>query len=358
MTAPTMRAVLLTGHGGLDRLEVRDDVAVPDLERDEVLIRVAACGVNNTDVNTRTGWYAKSVSGSTADAGAVAGIDGSWSGEIRFPLIQGADPVGHIVDVGKAVDAGRIGQRVLVDPWIRDPSGGHEQVGYLGSERDGGYAEYVAVPSPNAHPVMSDLTDVELASFACSYSAAENMLQRASVTTGQWVLVTGASGGVGGALIQLAKRRGAKVVALTSAEKFDRVAELGADVVIDRRRQDLRDAVFDSTGGVDVYADVVGGELFPTLLETVRRGGVYTTAGAIAGAIVELDLRTLYLNDLTLFGATVFPSELFADLVGHIERGEVRPVVAATFPLERVQDAQRAFVDKDHVGAIVLEIGE
>jgi len=146
------------------------------------------------------------------------------------------------------------------------------------------------------------------------------------------------------------------VLALTSAGKFDSVAELGADEVIDRRREDLRDAVFDASGGVDVFADVVGGELFPILLETIRRGGHYTTAGAIAGPIVELDLRTLYLNDLTMHGATVFPPEVFVDLVGYIERGEVRPVVAETFPLERVRDAQSAFLDKGHVGAIVLEI--
>lgn len=351
-----MRAAVLTGHGDLDRLEVRDDVPVPVTAPGEVLIEVRACGVNNTDINTRTGWYAKSVSGSTSGAGAEPGVDGSWSGEIRFPLIQGADPVGRIVEVGETVDRGRIGERVLVDPWIRDPSG--EQIGYLGSERDGGYAEYVAVPSLNAHAVISDLTDVELASFACSYSAAENMLDRAGVSAGQWVLVTGASGGVGGALIQLAKRRGAMVLALTSAGKFDAVAGLGADEVIDRRREDLRDAVLGASGGIDVFADVVGGELFPVLLETVRRGGHYTTAGAIAGPIVELDLRTLYLNDLTLHGATMFPPEIFIDLVGYIERGEIRPVVAETFPLDRVGDAQRAFLGKSHVGAIVLKIAD
>ncbi len=351
-----MRAALLTGHGDLDRLEVRDDVPVPVPGPGEVLIEVRACGVNNTDINTRTGWYSKSVSGSTSDAGAEPGVDGSWSGEIQFPLIQGADPVGRIVEVGETVDSARIGERVLVDPWMRDPSGG--QVGYLGSERDGGYAEYVTVPSLNAHALVSDLTDVELASFPCSYSAAENMLDRAGVSAGQWVLVTGASGGVGGALIQLAKRRGSMVLGLTSAAKFDAVAGLGADEVIDRRREDLRDAVLGVTGGIDVFADVVGGELFSVLLETVRRGGHYTTAGAIAGPIVDLDLRTLYLNDLTMHGATMFPPEVFVDLVGYIERGEIRPVVAETFPLDRVGDAQRAFLEKDHVGAIVLEIAD
>ena len=215
----------------------------------------------------------------------------------------------------------------------------------------------MTVPSLNAHPVLSDLSDVELASFPCSYAAAENMLQRSGVSAGDWVLVTGASGGVGGALVQLAKRRGANVVALTSAAKLGVVSQLGADVVLDRRgAKDLGDAVFDVTGGIDVFADVVGGDLFSLLFDTIRPGGAYATAGAIAGPLVTLDLRTLYLNDITMHGCTQFPAETFADLVGYIERDEIRPIVAETFPLEGIIGAQQMFLDKDHVGAIVLEV--
>ncbi len=349
-----MRAVVLTGHGGLEKLEYRDDVPVPEPEPHDVLVEVAACGMNNTDINTRTGWYSKSVSGPTGDAVPDPDQDGSWGGGLQFPRIQGADPVGRIVQVGEAVDGARIGERVMIDAWLRDPGGSLDKAHYLGSERDGGYAEYVAVPAANAHAVESELTDVELASFPCSYATAEHMLERAGTGAGQWVLVTGASGGVGGALVQLAKRRDAHVVALTSAAKVAAIRD--ADVVLDRSRMDVADAVRAVTGGIDVFADVVGGELFAPLLETVRRGGHYTTAGAIGGPIVPLDLRTLYLHDLTMHGATVLPPQVFANLVRYIEAGEIRPIVAGTFPLQELPAAQEAFMTKDHVGAFVIEV--
>ncbi len=354
--AATMRAVVLTGHGGLDKLEYRTDTPVPNAGPGEVLLAVAACGMNNTDVNTRTGWYSKTVSSASGDDIGEHDTDGSWGGGLTFPRIQGADPAGRIVAVGDGVDMDRIGQRVLVDAWLRDPSGALDKARYLGSEVDGGYAEYVVVPAVNAHPIDTDLSDVELASFPCSYATAEHMLHRAGVEEGQWVLVTGASGGVGSGLVQLAKRRGAKVAALTSAAKADAVRSLGAEAVIDRDQADVTGAVLDATGGVHVFADVVGGELFAPLLETVRRGGHYTTAGAIAGPIVPLDLRTLYLHDLTMHGATVLPPIVFENLVGYIERDEIKPVVAATFSLERMAEAQEAFLRKEHVGAIVIEV--
>lgn len=336
----TMRAAVLTGHGGPEMLEVRGDVPVPSPAPDEVLIEVAACGMNNTDINTRVGWYAS----------------GSWGGEIGFPRIQGADPVGRIVATGAGMSSDRIGQRVLVDAWLRADR--LEDARYLGSEVDGGFAEYVVVPAANAYPIESDLSDVDLASFPCSFATAEHMLHRADVRTGQWVLVTGASGGVGGALVQLAKRREASVIALTTAAKMEAITHLGADIVLDRNAQGLAESVLSATGGVDVFADVVGGELFPVLLETVRRGGHYTSAGAIAGPIVSLDLRTLYLHDLTMHGATVLPSEVFANLVGYIAGGEVRPVVAETYRLEQIHRAQDVFMRKEHVGAIVVEVRE
>lgn len=352
----SMRGVVLTGHGGLDELEYRDDLPVPIPERDEVLIRVSACGMNNTDVNTRTGWYSKSVSGATGETQSDRGEDGSWGGGLDFPRIQGADPVGRIAAVGEGVDEARLGQRVLVDAWMRDPGGDLAKAEYLGSERDGGYAEYVAVPAANAHQIDSELSDVDLASFPCSYATAEHMLHRANVREGQWVLVTGASGGVGSALIQLSKRRGARVVALTSAPKIDQVRGLGADAVLDRDDPGVAAGVVDVTGGVDVFADVVGGDLFPILYETIRRGGHYTTAGAIAGPLVSLDLRTLYLHDLTMHGAAVLPSSVFSNLVAYIERGEIKPVVAKVYPLAKLREAQEFFMAKDHVGAIVIEI--
>ncbi len=343
MTPPaTMRAFLLTGHGDLDMLEYRADYPVPVLAPGEVLIEVAACGMNNTDVNTRTAWYQ----------------GGGWGGQLRFPRIQGADPVGRITAVGDDVDHSRIGERVLVDAWIRSSDDRLEAVKYLGSERDGGYAQYVAVPAINAHFIDTGLSDVDLASFPCSYGTAEHMLHRPGASEGQGVLVPGAAGGGGSALVQLARRRGAKVVALTSRSKISEVGGIGADIVLDRAMEGLDQAIISETGGIDVFADVVGGESFPSLFGTINHGGHYTTAGAIGGQTVLLDLRTLYLRDITMHGATVLPAVVFRNLVSYIERGEIRPLVAATYPLQDLKEAQTEFMKKSHVGGFVIEIGE
>jgi NADPH:quinone reductase-like Zn-dependent oxidoreductase len=352
-----MRAVLLQGHGGFDRLDVRDDVRVPQAGPGQVLVKVSAAGVNNTDINTRVGWYAPDVAVATADGENAAPSTRaavSWAGEVpTFPRIQGADACGRIVSVGSGVDVSRIGERIIVEPVFRDPRDPHDRPMYFGSEVDGAFAEYTVVPSRHAVKVDCSWTDVELASIPCSYSAAENMLTRAGVSADETVVVTGASGGVGSAAVQLAKRRGSRVIALAAPAKHDEVAPLGADVLLPR------DSDLVATLGrksVDVVIDVVGGPAWSQLLAVLRPGGRYATSGAIAGPLVELDLRVLYLNDLTLFGCTMLDAEVFGNLVGHIERGEIRPVVAATFPLRDIVAAQELFLSKQHVGNIVLTI--
>jgi len=215
----TMAGVVLTGHGGLDKLVWRDDLQVPTPQAGEVLIRVGAAAVNNTDVNTRTGWYSPNVRGDTssgASAGYAAedGAEGSWSGEaLAFPRIQGADCCGEIVAVGEDIAPSRIGERVLVRPMrpIDDGDNG-VTVRTFGSERDGAFAQYTTAPSDDAVAIVSDLTDLELATFPCAFSTAEGMIQRCELGA-ERVLITGASGGVGSAAIQLAKRRGAHVTA-------------------------------------------------------------------------------------------------------------------------------------------------
>lgn len=356
-----MRAIVTTGHGGLDVLEYRTDVPVPSPGPNQVLIRVAACGMNNTDVNTRSGWYSKTVSDSTTGDGydVVDEDDPTWGGApIVFPRIQGADTVGTVVACGDGADSAFIGKRVMTDNWLRDWDDplDMDKCGYFGSECDGGYAEYTVIDQRNVAAVSSDLSDAELATFSCSYTTAEGMLARANVTTGDRVLIAGASGGVGSALIQLAKRRGAFVVAMASPAKHDQVAALGADAVLDRAPDKLAAALQDATGHdtVTVVADIVGGPNFGNLIEVLARGGRYTCSGAIAGPVVDLDLRTLYLRDLTFTGSTVVPPHIFTDVVGYIERGEIKPVLAATYPLEELRDAQAAFIEKTHTGNIVV----
>ena len=356
----TMRAVLLTGHGGLDVLEYREDWPVPEPDANEVLIEVGACGLNNTDVNTRTGWYSKGVTEATTGGvlEEAASADAGWGGAISLPRIQGADVCGRVVAAGGPAGAGLVGKRVLVDTWLRDWDNplDLDKCGYFGSEADGGFADYTVVDARNVHPVDSDLSDAELATFATSYVTAENMLNRARVGEGDSVLIPGASGGVGSALIQLGKRRGARTIAMCGESKAEAVAAVGPDAVLPRAPADLKAALRGAIGQdkVTVVADVVGGELWPQLIDLLARGGRYTVSGAIAGPMVELDLRTLYLKDLTFTGATIVPPGVFADLVGYIERGEIRPLLAETYPLAELVKAQEAFIAKRHVGNIVV----
>ncbi len=340
-----MRAVQLTGFGGVGMLRYRDDVPVPRPSTHEVRVRVSAAGVNNTDVWTREGAY-----GTVGDPTARAG----WRrARFDFPRIQGADVAGHIDEVGAGVSSHLVGQRVLIDPMLYI---GDERelalTGFLGSERDGGFAEWVTVPAMNAHRVDSGLTDAELATFPTVYATALRMLGRAGLEPGETVLVTGASGGVGTALIQLAKLMGAVVVGVTSAANEDRVRGLGADLVL--AREPGGDLAGRIGASVDVVADVVGGCGFSSLLSALRPLGRYVVAGAIAGPQVDADLRTIYLNQLTLLGSSFGTHEDFAALVGLIAEERLQPVLARTYPLRELASAQEDFVAKRFFGKLAV----
>ena len=352
-----MSAVQLVGYGGLDMLRYRSDVPTPVPVAGEVLIRVAAAGVNNTDINTRIGWYSKTVRNATGAGGAdgfrqIDDADAGWLGAaLDFPRIQGADCCGRIVAVGEGVDRGRIDERVIVRNMLRSPVDYRPyECWTLGSECDGAFAQYVKAPARETHRVECEWSDAELASIPCAYSTAENMLHRASVGA-ERVLVTGASGGVGSAAVQLAKRRGAYVIAVAGAAKADAVRSIGADEIVDRNADPVSAIGRDS---IDAVVDVVAGSSWSQFLDALRRGGRYATAGAIAGPVVELDVRTLYLKDLTLFGCTFQEDAVFGHLVSYIERGELRPLVAKTFPLQEIARAQEEFLAKGFVGKLVL----
>jgi NADPH:quinone reductase-like Zn-dependent oxidoreductase len=413
-------------------LSFRNDLKTPKPRTGEVLIRVRAAAVNNTDINTRVAWYSKRSNNNKSD-------DASWCGQaLVFPRIQGTDVCGTIVAVGAGVSPARMGERVLVEPCLIEANGQRlEQPWYLGSECDGGFAQYTRVAARHAYPIhlppSSSMTDAELASFPCSYSTAENMLTKSQVTDKDTVLITGASGGVGSAAVQLARARGARVIAVTrSPDKCQALQALGASQTVDRNDDDLCailgpnsvDVVLDLVGGsqqwphlldilrpkgryavagaiagpmvsldlrtlylkdlsllgctvlasqtvdhndddlcailgpnsVDVVLDLVGGsQQWPHLLDILRPKGRYAVAGAIAGPMVSLDLRTLYLKDLSLLGCTVLEPGVFGNLVTRIETGQIQPLVAQTFPMQDIHAAQALFTKKSHIGKIVLE---
>lgn len=353
---PTMKAVVTLGNGGYEQLAFCD-VARPVPGPGEVLVEVRAAGMNNTEINTRLGWYSSSVRQSTQDA-AEAGqraptrkADGGWNAATPFPFIQGTDCCGIVVELGRAANRQLLGQRILVRACMRPDGFSSPENIWMASDFDGAFAQFVKVPADEVFPVNCSWSDAELATIPCAYGTAENMIHRAGVGTGTRVLVAGASGGVGSAAVQLAKRRGAHVTAITTASKMDDLRATGADEVIDRSADPVEVL---GRNSVDVVVDNVAGARFGAMLQVLRRGGKYVSSGAIGGPVVELDMRVFYLRDLTLIGCTGWDEPVFPNLISYIERGEIRPLLAGTYPLEQIVTAQKEFLKKSHVGNYVL----
>ena len=308
---------------------------MPKLGVGEVLIKVLAAGVNNTEINTRLGWYS----------------GGGWHIPTPFPFIQGTDCCGIVTQTFDSAHAALVGKRVLVRPCMR-PDGFSSMLNiWMGSDFDGAFAQYVKVPANEVFPIESSWTNAELGSIPCSYGSAENMVQRSRVTSGEHVLVAGASGGVGSAVVQLAKVRGATVTAIVGKSKMDEVLRVGADFVVDRDSDIVSEL---GEERFDVVIDNVGGPHFAGELNTLKRGGRYASSGAIGGPLVNLDLRTMYLKDLTLIGCTAWDEPVFPQLVSYIESNRIKPLVAKTFPLADIAHAQQEFLEKKHVGKFVL----
>jgi NADPH:quinone reductase-like Zn-dependent oxidoreductase len=336
MTLPdTMSGVQLTGHGGPDMLVWRDDIPVPRPGAGQVLVRVLAAGVNMTDVNTRAGWY-----GREGRAG--------WAGEMAFPRIQGSDLCGRVVALGAGVSDLPLGARVICPTNQHEPTD-QNPIAFvsIGSEFDGAFAQYCLVTARHLHDVSaSPLSDIELGAMPCAHGTAHNLLTRARVAVAERVLVTGASGGVGLAAVQLAVLRGAVVTGQCSLGKSAVVRAAGAEVL--DRSTPLKPHSF------DVVIDIVGGDGFNERLTALKPGGRYATSGAVAGPMVKGDLRTIYLNDLTLHGATHQPREVFAGLVTIINTARIRPVVSQTYPMRDIARAQADLVAGKYPGKLVL----
>lgn len=350
---PVMKAVVTMGNGGYEQL-VTCEVARPVPGPGEVLVQVRAAGINNTEINTRLGWYSASVRQGTQDtamAKAAKHADGGWNAATPFPFIQGTDCCGIVAEAGSPADRQLLGRRVLVRPCMRPGGFGSPENIWMASDFDGAFAQFVKVPAAEVFEVTCDWTDAELATIPCAYGTAENMIERAGVAPGMRVLIAGASGGVGSAAVQLAKRRGARVIGVTTPWKMEAVRALGADQVIDRG--DNPSAVL-GRESIDVVIDNVAGQGFGAMLDVLRRGGKYVSSGAISGPLVELDMRVFYLKDLTLIGCTGWDAPVFPNLISYIERGEIRPLLARTFPLDKIAEAQHEFLMKAHVGNLVL----
>jgi NADPH:quinone reductase-like Zn-dependent oxidoreductase len=352
--ASIMKAVVTTGNGGYDKLVYRD-VPVPIPGLGEVLIKVLAAGVNNTEINTRLGWYSSSVTTSTdtaaREAEARARADGGWDKPTPFPFIQGTDCCGYVVEARDATNRHLVGKRVLVRACMRPHGFDSLENIWMASDFDGAFAEFVKVPASEVFPVECGWTDAELATIPCAYGSAENMLHRASLRRGERVLITGASGGVGSAAIQLARCRDASIFGVTSRDKAEAVKQLGCETVLDRN-DDLLAALVESS--IDLIVDNVAGSHFSMMPKLLRRGGRYVSSGAIAGPIVSFDMRDFYLKDLNFIGCTAWDKPVFPNLVSYSENGEIRPLLAGTFPLLQIAEAQRQFLLKQHVGNIVL----
>ncbi|MBX2867260.1 MAG: alcohol dehydrogenase family protein [Acidiferrobacterales bacterium] len=351
---PKMKAVVTTGTGGYDKLAFRD-VPVPEPRFGEVLVKVLAAGVNNTEINTRLGWYSSSVGSGTDELSTNDSDDqiddGGWNEKTPFPLIQGTDCCGEIVSLTSGAAHLGIGDRVLVRSCMR--LNGFDSLDniWMASDFDGAFAQYVRVPATEVFKIDCTWSDTELATIPCAYGTAENMVHRAKVNERDHVLVLGASGGVGSAAVQLCKRRGARVSAVSGSAKMADVSSLGADSTIARGT----DLAVELTGqNVTVVIDNVAGEGFSQLMKVVSRGGRYVSSGAIAGPLVQLDMRDFYLKDLNLIGCTAWDEAVFPNLISYIERDEIRPLVAKSFPLEDIAEAQQEFMEKRHFGNFVL----
>ncbi|RTR06537.1 zinc-binding dehydrogenase [Halomonas nitroreducens] len=360
----TMSAMLLTGHGDVDKLVYDTHVPTPRPAAGEVLVRVTATAKNNTDRKAREGLYP------TKDKGEVTSFAMGGSPTLTFPRIQGADVVGRVVAVGEGVASSRIGERGLLDfnLYADERRDINLTPDYYGHGADGGFAEYIAVPSDQFHTVANpELADAELAAMGmCSYQTAYHMMTAARVRHGERVLVTGASGGVGTALIQLCRIVGAVPYALSQPDKADALLALGAEAVLDRNDMTaFTEQVKAVTGGapIDAVMDLVGGEMTDRFIDTMifdmnsrRSYPRLSIAGASGGNVSEIMWTRIYLYQVQIFGVSHGTREEAEQLVHWIRDGQLKPVLHAAFRLSELHEAERYFVNRssNYLGKIVI----
>jgi alcohol dehydrogenase len=335
-----MRAMLTVAHGGRENLQLKHDVPDPQPAADEVLIQVAATSINYHDIFTRRG---------------MPGV------RITLPVIAGSDIAGTVVATGVAADESWLGKRVLIDPVLRG-----ERFGMLGETLPGGRAEQIAVSQSMLIELPTDVTFEQAACLPLAYGTAYRMLiTRGHVTSGERVLILGASGGVGVACVQLAKILGAEVIACAGSEaKLQRLRDIGADHVVDYSKRPFLDAVKDiygkpritGSGGVDVAVNFTGGDTLLPTQKCVKQGGRILCCGATAGFNLQLDARYWWTFEQTLIGSDGWLKEDLSSLLKWVAAKRLDPVIDRLLPLEATAEGERLLEEREVFGKVVIRL--
>jgi NADPH:quinone reductase-like Zn-dependent oxidoreductase len=340
-----MKAAIFRQHGDPDVIEIAD-VPRPSAKSGEVLIAVRAAAMNHVDLWARRG---------------LPGL------KFEFPHVGGSDMAGTVAEVGSGVTGLDVGTRVLVNPslwcggceWCRR---GEESLcnsyRIIGEHTNGGFAEYAAVPAQNVLPIPDDLSFEEAAAVPLVYQTAwRGLVGRGGLKAGETVLITGASGGVSTAAIQIAKHKGARVFAVTSGpEKARRVKELGADVVIDRLETDFYKELYKATDkrGVDLAFDSVGAAIWPEIVRGLARDGRLVTYGATTGPKGQVDIRLTFWKQFRIIGSTMSSRTEFEEVMSLVFQKSLRPVIDVVWPLDRARQAHERLEAGEQFGKIVL----
>ncbi|MBI4430430.1 MAG: zinc-binding dehydrogenase [Candidatus Omnitrophica bacterium] len=340
-----MNAVLLNGHGGLEKLEY-GQVPTPKPNAGEVLVRVRACALNHLDIWTRMG---------------MPGV------EIKMPHILGCDISGEIAGHGPDVSGFRAGQRVLLLPGMSCGNcdacaagwdSACDQYKIIGFLRPGGYAEYVSVPSRNVIPVSDKLKFEEWASIPLVFLTAWHMLvKHGRLAKGETVLIQGASSGVGSAAIQIAKYFGATVITTVGDDgKAERAKKLGANFIVNYQTTRTADEVkkISKGRGVDLVIDHIGNNTWEQSLASLAKRGRLVTCGATTGGDVKFNLRYLFTRQISITGSYMGGRPALLEIVKLVEAGNLKPVVDKTFPLKQAAQAQERMESRRHFGKIIL----
>ncbi len=339
-----MRAVVIFEHGGPEVLTYVEDYREPDVGPKDVLIEVRATALNHLDV-----WVRKGLPG------------------VKLPRILGSDIAGVVREVGSAVEDVKPGDEVIVAPGY-----GCGKCGYClsgkesmcrlytmpGYHVDGGYAELTSHPERAVLPKPSNLTFEEAASIPLVFLTSWHMLRTlADVKEGEWVLVWGAGSGVGISSIQIAKMLGARVITTVGDDwKVEKAYEIGADHVIQRRREDVVSKVREIAGGVDVVIDSVGKETWPLDLKMLRRGGKLVSVGATSGSNAEVDVRYVFAKQISILGAYMGSRAELMEVLRFVEEGRLKPVIDSVFELEDARLAHEKMERSEMFGKIVLRV--